>query len=99
MIVSDFEVIWHQLFDNSKKEWPVAQEGLMQQLPKGIERPSEPGIFFIKKYPGSYAIVVLTTELVTCGGENGKARADEFASRLNGAWNKWFEGGSTLNGE
>ncbi len=69
----------------------MAQEELMRQLPKDIERPTEAGIFFIKKYPGSYAIVVLTTELVTCGGEDGKARADELASRFNRVWNQWFK--------
>lgn len=72
----------------------MAQEELMHQLPRGITKPSETGPFFIRNNSdgdGPYSIVVLTNILVTCGGEGGKARADEFASRFNRVWNQWFD--------
>ena len=61
----------------------MANEELMRELPKDVEDATVSGPFHIKKYPGSYSIVVLTNELVTCGGLDSKERADELASALN----------------
>lgn len=65
----------------------MSHEELMGILPEDIERVKVPGPFFIRKYPGSYAVVVLTDELVTCGGEEAQKRASHLATTLNEVWN------------
>lgn len=69
----------------------MANEELMRILPDKVERSNIPGPFHIKTYPGSHSIVVLTCELVTCGGQDSKERADELASALNEVWKKHFD--------
>lgn len=69
----------------------MANEELMWYLPPDVERTSIPGPFFIKRYPGSYSVVVLTSELVTCGGEGAKDGAEQLARALNEVWNNSME--------
>ena len=66
----------------------MAREELMRQLPSDIERATESGSFFLRNNGGSYSVVVLTEIIVTCGGEDGKDRADQLASDLNMVWNQ-----------
>lgn len=65
----------------------MAHEGLMRQLPKGVERVAERGPFFIRKNSGgTHSIIVLTEVLVTCGGKDSKDRATDIACSLNRVW-------------
>lgn len=70
----------------------MAQEELMQQLPSDIERVAPPGPFFIRDNHGSYSVVVLTKDLVTCGGVNSRVRAENLACDLNKTWSKKIRG-------
>jgi len=66
----------------------MAREELFKKLPEGVENVDNVGPFKIKRYPGSTSVVVLTDELVTCGGSDGRERAIELANRMNETWNK-----------
>ena len=60
----------------------------MRELPKGFERVSEDGIFYIRDDSGGYSVIVLAPVLVSCGGENGKKRATYLARCFNRVWNQ-----------
>ena len=59
----------------------MAFEELMRELPKGFERVSEHGPFFVNKI--NQTVEVLTSVLVTCGGPSGISDATELAQALN----------------
>ena len=67
----------------------MAHEDLMGRLSPDIKKASVPGPFFVKIYPGSRAIVVMTEELITISGRGSdEKRADKWASTLNRAWDR-----------
>ncbi len=74
----------------------MANENLMQWLPEGVKRASTDGPFKLQcvhaDYPdGAHIIITIPPELVTCGGEDGRERADRIASRLNQTWKAVME--------
>ena len=69
----------------------MERDDLMRILPPNIERVEPTGPFFIRKYPGSYTVTVLTEQLVTCGGPDSQEEALKIAARLNGAWREIFD--------
>lgn len=69
----------------------MAHEELMRDLPKDIKRTDVPGPFLIRRYPGSFAVVVLTDILVTCGGDEAESNARQLAEALNRTWNGHYD--------
>jgi hypothetical protein len=69
----------------------MAQEDLMNQLPKGYERVSKSGIFFIRDNGngGPWSVMAQTVaNLGTFGGPEGKYWATRLARALNNTNNR-----------
>lgn len=67
----------------------MAQENLMQTSNKNIKEATFKGMFHLRingltgVIPNTYSVILLNPVLITCGGSDGKNRADRLASMLN----------------
>ncbi len=77
------------------KETTPDNDSLMQRLPDGVEEVEVKGPFLIRRYPGSFAVIVQNSVLVTCGGDNARESASEIAKALNSAWREQIVNPST----
>lgn len=69
----------------------MGHEHLMRQLPKDVENSTTEGPIKLRKNGGSWSLVLNNPVIVTIGGSNSKAEADEAASAMNQAYQEILE--------